>query len=231
VLRAVFFDFDGLILDTELPDRTAWQDLFAAYDELLPDDLWKEMIGRTIESVKVHPADLLCQRHPTLDRAALILEQKERRAALIEEQSVLPGISERIAECNSLGLELAVVSSSDRAWVEGYLSKLGLDAFPICFCGKEGTREKPDPDLYLAAMAHYGVSGPEGLALEDSPNGICAAKAAGLWCLAVPNVLTSEMDLSLADFRAKSLAEVSIEDLKLRIETAAEAPGSRESDR
>lgn len=147
------------------------------------------------------------------DREAMRERIRSRYYARVETQTLLPGVSERIAEARALGLPLGVASSSRRPWVEGHLERLGLrPAFACLACREDapGLRGKPHPDTYAAAVACLEVPPGEALAIEDSPNGVRAAKAAGLLCLAVPNALTSHLDLGEADARAGSLAEVSL---------------------
>jgi len=93
-----------------------------------------------------------------------------------------------------------VASSSHHRWVDGHLARLGLlDSFEAVLCAGDVPRAKPFPDLYQAACDALGVSPSVALALEDSPNGIRAAKDAGLYCIAIPNPMTSRLDLSHAD--------------------------------
>ncbi|EKD88860.1 MAG: HAD-superfamily hydrolase, subfamily IA, variant 3, partial [uncultured bacterium] len=98
-----------------------------------------------------------------------------------------------------LGLPMAVASSSNRDWVEGYLSKLGIRKFFKIVCtSNDVANVKPDPELFLLAAKKLGIAPSEAVIFEDSPNGIRAAKAAGIPCIAIPNDITKSMDLSLA---------------------------------
>ena len=86
------------------------------------------------------------------------------------------------------------LSSSPRAWVQGYLEKLGLfGCFERVVCADDVRRTKPEPDLYLRVLDLLGVRADEAIALEDSPNGVLAAKRAGLFCIAVPNAVTCRL--------------------------------------
>jgi beta-phosphoglucomutase-like phosphatase (HAD superfamily) len=93
--------------------------------------------------------------------------------------------------------------------VEGHLTRLGLrQAFAVIRCADDVPRVKPDPALYRAVVEAAGVRPEDALALEDSPNGVLAAKRAGLTCVAVPNPLTARLDLGGADLLLASLADV-----------------------
>jgi beta-phosphoglucomutase-like phosphatase (HAD superfamily) len=118
-------------------------------------------------------------------------------------------------------LKRAIVSSSNRAWVDMHLERLeeavGWDA--ICTADGDPTRAKPSPTLYLAALASLGVDADEAVAFEDSPNGVRAAKAAGVFCVAVPNEVTRDLGLEEAgaDLVLDSLADLPPERLFARL--------------
>ena len=119
-----------------------------------------------------------------------------------------------------MGPTLAIASLF-RKWVEGHLLRLGLlDRFHILRCSGDVPRVKPDPALCLAVLEATAVRAVDALALEDSPNGVLAAKRAGLACAAVPNALTARLDLGAADLRLASLADVSLDVLITRALTA-----------
>jgi beta-phosphoglucomutase-like phosphatase (HAD superfamily) len=113
----------------------------------------------------------------------------------------------------------AIASSSELEWVVSHLDRLGLrDAFASVACHGPELRAKPDPDTYLAACAALGVEPAAALAVEDSPHGIRAARAAGLRVVAVPNDVTARLDLSAADLRLPSLAACTLGDAIARLD-------------
>jgi beta-phosphoglucomutase-like phosphatase (HAD superfamily) len=123
----------------------------------------------------------------------------------------MPGVRDRLAEGRALGLKLAIASSSEQAWVDDHLRALTLaPLFDAVLVRNDRLPAKPKPDLYLAALAALGASASEAVAFEDSMNGIAAAKAAGIFCVAVPNAMTSGLDLSRADLRVDSLRDVTL---------------------
>jgi len=205
MIRAIVFDFDGLILDTELPEFQSWQEIYQAHGCTLPFAVWAMCIGTT-EAFDPY-AYLEEQAGRAVDREAVRLQQRQQCDALIAAQAVLPGVHDYIAEARRLGLQLGVASSSSRAWVSGHLTRLDLQQHFICIkCRDDVPRTKPDPALYQAALATLGVRSDEAIALEDSPHGIMAAKRAGLFCVAVPNLLTRQLPLDQADLQIPSLA-------------------------
>src|SRR5579872_2058892 len=209
-LRAVFFDFDGLILDTEWPEVQTWSAIFAEHGHEYPDEVWKGVIGRGPEQEALR-AETLLSELTGVPAADLEAEYQHRRMMIILQQQVLPGVLDRLNEAREMGLTIVAVSSSKRAWVEGHLERLGLwDRFERSFCADDVRNTKPAPDLYLLALSTLGLSADEAVVFEDSPNGVAAAKAAALRVIAVPNRVTSQLDLSAADRVVGSLVEVSL---------------------
>jgi HAD superfamily hydrolase (TIGR01509 family) len=212
VLRGLIFDFDGLILDTESPEYTSWRDIFVEHGCVLSLDEWAVCIGTADVFDPCERLEALVGR--PVDRPAIRAERRRRSDALIAAQAPLPGVVERIAEARERGMKLAVASSSPRSWVEGHLIRLGLASHFACVrCADHVERVKPDPALYRVALEGLGLHPDEAIALEDSPNGVLAAKRAGLFCVAIPNAATRELRFDAADLRLGSLADVSLADL------------------
>lgn len=218
MFEALIFDFDGLILETEEPCYHAWLEIFQEYGAHLPLEVWVDCIGRSADYFD--PVRYLENEvGRALDGETLRLRQRRRYHELLEQTPLLPGVTDYIAAAGEHGLMLAVASSSSSAWVVGHLDRLDiLDAWVSVQCWSAGRRAKPEPDLYLAALDALGVSANRAVALEDSPNGILAAKRAGLLCVAVPNPMTSGLDLSAADLRLPSLSAVPLVELLQKLE-------------
>jgi HAD superfamily hydrolase (TIGR01509 family) len=215
-VKLVVFDFDGLILDTEAPVYDAWQEIYGEHGVSLAFEKWAQCIGTA--DVFDPCVDLETALGRALDATALRGRHRVRTDALIAAQSVLPGVREYVDEAQRLGLRLGVASSSSRRWVEGHLERLELRGrFEVIRCADDVPQVKPDPALYRAVLEATGVRSEDAVALEDSPNGVLAAKRAGLACVAVPNPLTARLDLSAADLRLTSLAELSLPELLTRL--------------
>src|SRR5262249_6802376 len=122
------------------------------------------------------------------DHEALRQEVRARNLARCEALVLLPGVRDRVEEARALGLRTAVASSSTSAWVEGWLARHGISDLFDAVCSRDHVRRvKPAPDLYLLAARRLGAAPARCLVFEDSPNGIRAARAAGMRCVAVPN--------------------------------------------
>ncbi len=216
MIKAIIFDFDGLILDTETPDFESWRQTYASFNCELSLEVWSEYIGTTTFNPYEYLESLL--GHP-VDRVAVHRARKAIDNELIAQQSILPGVVDYLDEAEALGLQLALASSSDHSWVDAHLTRLGLfERFPIICCADDvGGRPKPDPAVYHLAIERLGISPDEGLALEDSRNGVTAGKEAGLWVTAVPNTMTQHLNFDHADFKITSLAELRLETLIARV--------------
>ena len=218
MVRAIVFDFDGLILETEEPIYRSWVEVYQAHGEELPFDQWVQIVGSTTSRFNPqHHLESLLGR--PLSRE--VLERRVgRRTSMILAQTVLPGVVDHIEAARELGLKLGVASSSTGDWVKAHLERLGiLHCFDCVRCRDDVVNAKPEPDLYLAALECLDVQASEAPAIEDSPNGITAARRAGLRCVAVPNAVTARLDLSGADLVTGSLADLSLAELIERLES------------
>lgn len=216
-MRALIFDFDGLMVDTESPEYLSWRELYQEHAQDLPLSIWAECVGRASDWFDPL-AYLEKSLNRPLEREALHARQRQRAHELVHVQPLLPGVANYLRDAAELGLGLAVASSSSRAWVTGHLARLGLDACWDCIrCREDVERAKPDPDLYLAALQSLGIASSEAIAFEDSPNGVLAATRAGLRCVIVPNPLTATLEFPSAALRLNSLAEISLAELLLRL--------------
>lgn len=213
MIRALVFDFDGLILETEGPIYQSWADLYAAYGLTLPLSTWVTIIG-TNEG-PFDPAEELERRvGKKLDWSVLEPQRRAHERMLLQVEVPMPGVVDYLTDAHRLGLRIGLASSSPGSWVKNHLARLGLiDYFDSLRTQEHVALTKPDPALYLAVLDDLGIVPRQALALEDSPNGIRAAKRAGMFCVAVPSPLTRTLDLSEADVVLDSLTSLSLESL------------------
>jgi len=212
LIRALIFDFDGLILETEEPIYRSWKEVYEARGVALPFDLWVRTVGSSNQAF--HPQRYLEERLGVPLSQDVLDRRVARRAEMVLAEPLRPGVVDMAKAARARGMKVGVASSSSRDWVKGHLGRLGiLDRFDCVVCRDDVEHVKPEPDLYLASLACLGVAAAEAVAIEDSPNGVTAAKRAGLGCVAVPNRITSSLDLSQADLRLTSLADVTLPQL------------------
>jgi HAD superfamily hydrolase (TIGR01509 family) len=215
-VRALLFDFDGLILDTETAAYESWREVYEAHGCALSLDIWSKVYGGSGEEWD-HIAHLEQQVNRRLDGEDIKRKRRERKVAMIEGERVCPGVEGLIRQAMEMDIGMAVVSSAGRPWVSHYLERHGLASrFGVIVCGEEG-RAKPHPDLYLRALDLLGLEACECIALEDSPNGVRAARSAGIYCVAVPNRIARElqMDYGHANLEVTSLEGISLGELAL----------------
>jgi HAD superfamily hydrolase (TIGR01509 family) len=213
---ALIFDFDGLIIDSETPLFRIWQEIYVQHGAVLALEAWQHALG-TQHGFDPY-ADLAARSGVTLSRdewAPLIRDEHWRRC---ENEPLLPGVADRLAEAAAMGMPAAVASSSSSAWVKPWLERHGLASRFAAVCTRDDVKAvKPAPDLFLLASSRLGVPARDCLVFEDSPNGLKAARAAGMWAVAVPNALTRPLELPAHDLVLGSLAEITLGDLAARL--------------
>ena len=205
-VAALILDFDGLILDTESPIFEEWRATFRARGHELGLDTWQHALGTfgTYDPC-AHLAELTGEE---FDHEGLRQEVRARNMVRCEAQALLPGVRERVEEGRAAGLKTAVASSSTSMWVEGWLDRHGIRRLFDTVCSRDHVeRVKPAPDLFLLAATRLGVWPERCLVFEDSPNGIRAARAAGMRCVAIPNAVTCALPMEGADLVLTSLAD------------------------
>jgi putative hydrolase of the HAD superfamily len=213
MIKAIIFDFDGLILDTETPEYHIYREMFEELGANLPLVEWAKGIGT--QGGDFHPLDFLEQQIGSkIDRVQFNGQAETKRLALIENLTVRPGVVNYLQAAQRLGLRIGLASSSSRRWVESYLRKHDLYSyFEVIRTKDDVVKVKPDPELYLQALEQLGVKHSEAVVFEDSLNGLLAAKAAGIYCVIVPNEVTSQLDFVTHDLRLASMEDMSLEDI------------------
>ncbi len=210
-IRAVIFDFDGLIVDSETPEYLAWQAVHAHHGWPFPLESWRRNIGRNDS-----PFDPLGRFRepdsPMAPDAARALWDGHHARFQADFLVPLPGVVPLLTALRQHGIRTGVASTSRVSRVRELLHTLGLTAdFEAVAGGDEVPQAKPAPDVYRLAARRLAVAETSCVALEDSESGVHAAKAAGMCCIAVPSELTRGMDFSAADLVVTSLLEVSVE--------------------
>ena len=215
-IKALIFDFDGLILDTETPEYQVWQAIYREHGFELPDDEWGKIIGGYGISSFDAAEHLALLSQGRLDSVSLRDRHRSESHAITLAQAVLPGVIDYLQEAKRLGLKLAIASSSPHSWVDTHARRLGfLDDFDKVICADDvGVgRTKPNPDLFLLALEQLKVQKTEAIVFEDSPNGVHAARSAGIFVVAVPNSVTSQLSIENADLTVRSLTDLSLREL------------------
>ncbi|WP_295815007.1 HAD family hydrolase [uncultured Deinococcus sp.] len=185
--RAVIFDFDGTILDTESREFLHWQELYRTHGRELALSDWQRGIGTwgAFDPWAGLPDAVQA------DRENVHARLRDTLHADIAAQDVRPGVRAVLEGVRAHGLRLALATSSDRAWVTRWLEQHALlPLFEALATRDDVTRVKPDPELYVLAAQRLGVRAEDCIAVEDSFNGATAAVAAGMRVVVVPNDVT-----------------------------------------
>lgn len=204
-LRALIFDVDGTLAETEEGHRAAFNAAFRAaglgwhwsvaeYTRLLTTTGGKERIARYGDEVGAGPLDI----------RALHADKTARYTAWVAAGGLRlrPGIAALIAMAREGGLGLAVATTTSRPNVEALaqaaFGRGAAEVFDVLACGDEVKAKKPAPDVYLLALARLGLRPEQALAFEDTPMGVASARAAGLRVVASPGIYAQGADLSAA---------------------------------
>jgi len=186
-LAAVLFDMDGLLVDTEplwLETETAVMARLGA--PWTPQDQ-QALLGGSMQRTVSYLLGTATRPVPPETVARWMLDGMLDRAA-DGRVVVRPGARELVAEVAAAGLPYALVTSSERRFAEAVLAATGM-TFPVTVCGEDVTATKPDPEPYLLAAKLLDADPARCVVLEDSPNGVASAAAAGCRVLAVPSLL------------------------------------------
>ena len=211
MIKAIIFDFDGLIVDTESIWYEAYRDALVEHDFHLTLEHFGQVIGTSSGAL-----DRLIQENVAVEvdldaineKADSLYKKKLLSPALRE------GVQSYVDAAKENGLKLAVASSSGRAWVEGYLEQLGIrHEFHIIKTREDVERVKPDPALYLEALKALQIEAHEAIVFEDSFNGLKAACAAGIKCVIVPNPVTAHLPFEGHSLHLHSMADMKIVDV------------------
>ena len=209
---AIVFDFDGVVLDTETPLYSSWQEMYSRYGVHLDLKLFAAYIGGA-EYFDFH-ADLEKQTGLTFDRQSLMDERRAMYREHVAGNTVLPGVKDYLSEARGRGFRIGLASNSDIGWVGSNLRELGLfDNFDVLKTRDDVVNVKPDPEIYLAALHDLKTDPQRAIAIEDSASGVASAKAAGIFTVAVPNPITRYHNLDAADVILDSLASTPFSDL------------------
>jgi HAD superfamily hydrolase (TIGR01509 family) len=206
-LAGLLLDFDGLVVDTETPLFEQWQAVYRERGHTLGLDLWQHALGtKGGFDPCAHLSSLV---GPGLDCDALKSDVWRRNVERCAAQPLLPGVRSLLEEARRLRVKVAVASSSSRSWVSRWVEHHGIGDLIEAVCGREDVAKvKPDPELFLLAASRLGAAPAGCIVFEDSPNGVLAARRAGMRSVAVPNALTRGLDLMGPDLVLSSASEL-----------------------
>lgn len=186
-LKAVIFDMDGVLIDSEPLWQEAEIDIFATVGVVLTPSLCREAMGLRIDEVvkywyTKHPWNGTSEKQIELAVVARLIE-------LIKEKGeIMPGVSNALKTISEKGVLIGIATSSNPDIINAVLDKLSIrQHFDATHSALHESQGKPHPGVYISAAKKLNVKPEECLAIEDSPNGVLAAKAANMFCVAVPD--------------------------------------------
>ena len=207
MIEAILFDFDGLMVDSEPHAIASWRAVLHERGVELDAATVNRLLGLRLDET----SRLLIERFSMTASPAELGKAKTdyQIAHLAGAVRAMPGLEPLLRAIDQRGLRKAIASSGMRRYIEAALLAVGLAGrFSAIVSGEEVVRGKPAPDAFLEAARRLGCSPATCLVLEDAPNGLQAAKAAGMRAVAIPNDQTRQLDLSAADWQLPSLAAV-----------------------
>lgn len=213
MIKAVIFDFDGLIIDTETPCYHAFNRIYQEYGAELPLSLYAQCVGTSFDHF--NPYTYLSEiAQQDIDYDVIKTKFKLFHEEMLSETTLRPGVIDYLEAARQLNLKIGLASSSPISWIEPYLSKYKLGTYFDTLCTADQVSQvKPDPELYLLALQRLGVSPEEAISFEDSLNGFTAARTAGLHCVVVPNEITKHFDFRGVDLLLHSMKEMDLRDV------------------
>jgi HAD superfamily hydrolase (TIGR01509 family) len=215
--HALIFDFDGLILDTETAEFEVIDAIYREHGHQLRRERWVLNLG-THGQTDLY-ADLAALVGRPLDLAELHARQLAQFLARCDALDLRPGLIDLLEAARARGLALAVASSSGSGWVEPWLDRHGIRHYFGCVRTSEHVRHvKPAPDLFLSAADALGVDPAHCVVFEDSPNGMRAAAAAGMRCVAVPIALMAGYELPPVTLQLQLLSDLALDELLARLD-------------
>jgi HAD superfamily hydrolase (TIGR01509 family) len=201
---------DGLLLDTEALYVEATQVVVGPYGHTVTPEGYSDWIGREVSYAEFQ------ELYPTpLSEEEVWRRLKAEFHRLCDEKlSVRKGVAEFL-DGTAAAYPKAVASSTARTTIESHLRQVGLLArFATCVSARDVPRGKPAPDVFLEAARQLGVVPEACVVFEDSPHGVCGARAAGMRAVAVPSEFTQHLEFAGADLRVARLDEVTGEWLR-----------------
>jgi len=212
-IQAVIFDMDGVLTDSEPLICMAAVTMFREKGLVVQPEDFLPFVGtgedRYIGGVaeKYHfPIDLKAAKHRTYEIYLALVPEKLR---------AFPGAQNLVRNCRSAGLKTAVASSADLVKIEANLRQIGLPPadWSAIVCAEDVVHKKPAPDIFLAAARKIGLSPAQCVVIEDAVNGVQAAKAAGMRCVAVAQTFAADK-LAAADLVKPGVKDITVTHLR-----------------
>ncbi|WP_082084226.1 HAD family hydrolase [Paenibacillus beijingensis] len=221
-MKAIVFDFDGLIVDTESIWYDCYRETLSALNLEFPIEVFSRCIGTHDTEMRNYLKEVVGGEAQALQIVEAAARLHDDKILNVQERQ---GVRDYLEEAKQAGLMIGLASSSSRKWIDRFLDELGLRSyFQTIKTSEDVTNIKPDPELYLRAIESLGVEPSKAVAFEDSVNGAKAAKAAGLRCIIVPNRVTENLLFEAYDLRIRSMGDQPLAELIRQLNEAEGSP-------
>ena len=213
MIKALIFDFDGTIIDTETAWYIAFRDAYKTHGIELTLEQYSQCLGTSLHSFNPY-THLKTHHNLPIDLEEFKELVQQQHTELMIKERIRPGILKLLETAKSKGLKIALASSSERVWIDKFVKIHGIKDYFECYCTADTVKKvKPDPELYLQALEKLSVEANEAIAIEDSPNGARAAVAAGIPTVVIKNDITNQLPFSDGHHTIESLADYDLDDL------------------
>ncbi len=209
MIKAILFDFDGVLVDSEQVNIEAGIKTFKEHGMPLTDEERLYIVGRS--SIDYVPHFLKARSIIDPDIHHSVIEELRRNYDTMWDGIVTltPGVGEVLSSLKTQGKKLAIATTNRRSTIDKFFRRFGfINDFDVVVTGEDVKRRKPDPEVYTLTVKKLGITPNEGIVIEDATVGIVAVKAAGLRCIAFPNTYTKDNDFSAADDTINSLEDL-----------------------
>lgn len=207
-IRAVLFDHDGTLVDSEGVHQQLWTTVLARHGHSFSSDQYKAHYAGV--PTRANASDMVSRFGIDAAPAALVAEKEAALEAYLAASAfpLMPGARDAVQSLHERGVALGIVTGAGASAVHVTVARhFAPSPFRTIVSGDDVARSKPDPDCYRLAVQRLGLDAAECVAIEDTATGLAAAHAAGLRCIVVPHALSSHHDVSRAAYVASDLAD------------------------
>ena len=209
MLKAVIFDMDGVIVDSEPLHRKAYQRMFFDFELEVSNELYESFTGQSTQAI----CEILCNLFNLNYKAELLVNRKRKHFELLfdedDELNLIEGVLDLIKDYYKSGLNLILASSASMQNINRIFKRFDLDSYFKCkLSGADLKASKPHPEIFIKATEASGFLKENCLVIEDSTNGISAAKSAGLFCVGFNSANSKNQNYTDADMIIESFKEI-----------------------
>ena len=217
MLKAVIFDMDGVIVDSEPLHHKAYQKMFSDFDLTVSKELYESFTGQATISI----CERLCGTFNLDYEPQLLVNQKRKHFSLLFDEDhefcLIEGVMDLIKDYHQSGLNLVLASSASMQNINRIFKRFDLDPyFKAKLSGADLKASKPHPEIFIKATEASGFPKENCFVIEDSTNGICAAKSAGLFCVGFESPHSKNQDYTKADLTINSFEEIRFEKISFK---------------